>query len=77
MELSIGQSRLLSRKRHTRWRILEERDLDQVYELGANSYICKPVDFEKFAEAVGHLGMYWVLFNELPPVVEAAKELAT
>ncbi len=54
----------------------EERDLDQVYELGANSYICKPVDFEKFADAVGHLGMYWVLFNETPPLKEAPKEMA-
>ena len=45
----------------------EERDLRDVYDLGANSYIYKPVDFEKFTEAIGHLGMYWVLFNELAP----------
>jgi two-component system response regulator len=44
----------------------EDRDLIAVYDLGANSYIHKPVDFEKFSEAIGHLGMYWVLFNELP-----------
>ncbi len=44
----------------------EERDLAQVYDLGANSYLHKPVDFEKFLEAVGHVGMYWVLFNEIP-----------
>jgi two-component system response regulator len=43
-----------------------EQDLADVYDLGANSYIHKPVDFDKFAEAIGHLGMYWVLFNELP-----------
>jgi two-component system response regulator len=55
----------------------EGRDLNAVYELGANSYIYKPVDFEKFTEAVGHLGMYWVLFNELPVVPDPAKELAT
>lgn len=54
----------------------EERDLDVVYDLGANSYICKPVDFDKFTEAIGHLGMYWVLFNETPPVRETAKEMA-
>jgi two-component system response regulator len=50
----------------------EERDLAEVYDLGANSYLYKPIDFEKFVEAVGHVGMYWVLFNELPaesPVV--------
>src|SRR3954470_24761858 len=52
----------------------QERDRNEVYDLGANSYICKPVDFEKFTEAVGHLGMYWVLLNELPPVHEAPKE---
>src|SRR6185436_351157 len=37
----------------------EERDLNEVYDLGANSYIYKPIDFEKFVEAIGRLGMYW------------------
>lgn len=51
----------------------EERDLNEVYDLGANSYIYKPIDFDKFIEAVGHLGMYWVLFNEMPSVREAVQ----
>jgi len=45
----------------------QECDIIEGYNLGANSYICKPVDFEKFTEAVGNLGLYWVLLNEPPP----------
>jgi two-component system response regulator len=45
----------------------EERDLAGGYELGANSYIVKPVDFKQFAEAVRQLGMYWLLLNQTPP----------
>jgi CheY-like chemotaxis protein len=44
----------------------EDRDLQEAYRLGANSYIVKPVDFAKFADVVGQLGMYWVLMNEVP-----------
>lgn len=46
----------------------EEQDLVASYDLGANSYIRKPVDFEKFVEVAGALGLYWLLFNEPPPV---------
>lgn len=47
---------------------MEERDRLQSYELGVNSYIVKPVDFDKFVEAVSELGFYWLLLNE-PPVL--------
>jgi len=45
----------------------EDRDRIEGYELGANSYVCKPVEFGRFTEAVGKLGLYWLLVNEAPP----------
>jgi len=48
----------------------EERDLVAGYSLGANSYICKPVDFLQFSEAIRQLGLYWMLLNERPPSVK-------
>lgn len=42
----------------------EERDIVNSYELGVNSYIVKPVDFEQFTEAVRQLGLYWLLMNQ-------------
>lgn len=44
----------------------EERDIVESYQLGVNSYIVKPVDFEQFTEAVRHLGLYWLLLNQPP-----------
>ena len=44
----------------------EENDIVSGYELGANSYIRKPVDFNQFTEAVRQLGLYWLLLNESP-----------
>lgn len=42
----------------------EERDIVESYNLGANSYVRKPVDIDQFMTAVGQLGLYWVLINE-------------
>jgi CheY-like chemotaxis protein len=44
----------------------EDKDILNSYALGANSYVRKPVDFDQFTEAVGKLGMYWLLVNEPP-----------
>ena len=45
----------------------EERDLISGYELGANSYVRKPVDFNEFLDAAKVLGIYWLMINQLPP----------
>ena len=45
----------------------EDKDLNESYRLGANSYIRKPVDFIQFTEAIKQLGLYWLVLNEPPP----------
>jgi two-component system, response regulator len=44
----------------------EQQDMIDGYDLGANSYIRKPVDFDRFSEAVRQLGLYWLVLNEVP-----------
>ena len=45
----------------------EDEDVVKSYQLGANSYIRKPVEFDRFAEAVNNLGLYWLVLNQRPP----------
>lgn len=44
----------------------EERDILESYNLGVNSYIVKPIDFEQFTQAVRDVGLYWLLLNQFP-----------
>lgn len=45
----------------------EEQDLVRSYELGANAYVVKPVDFQQFADSMKQLGCFWAILNEPPP----------
>ncbi len=45
----------------------EEQDIIKSYDLGVNSYIRKPVDFNQFSEAIKYMGLYWLVINEPPP----------
>jgi len=44
----------------------EDPDIQTAYELGVNSYVVKPVNFDTFVDAVSHLGLYWLLVNQPP-----------
>jgi two-component system, response regulator len=54
----------------------EERDLVAAYNLGANSYIQKPVDFDQFRETVKNVGLYWLVTNQ-PVPTNGVQELVT
>ena len=47
----------------------EEKDITASYDLGANSFIRKPIDFKQFTEVIRQFGLYWLVFNEPPPQV--------
>jgi two-component system, response regulator len=47
----------------------QDQDLVKSYQLGINSYIQKPVEFEQFQAAIKHLGYYWLLLNQPPPLM--------
>ena len=44
----------------------EERDMVEGYHFGANSFICKPIDYDQFIQAIEQLGRYWLMLNETP-----------
>lgn len=48
----------------------EEKDLAETYDLGVNGYVVKPVGFDKFMDAIRHIGLFWILTNEPPPKIE-------
>ncbi len=52
----------------------EERDIIAGYDLGANSYVRKPVDFTEFVQAIQQLGLYWLILNEPSPRLKTARQ---
>ncbi len=46
----------------------EESDIVESYQLGVNSYIVKPVDYEQFVQSIGQVGLYWVVINQPPRI---------
>ena len=53
---------------------IEERDISESYDSGANSYIRKPVDFIEFSEVLNAIGLYWLVMNEIPPAFKPSIE---
>jgi two-component system, response regulator len=51
----------------------EEKDMVESYRLGVNSYIVKPVDFDKFIDSVRDIGLYWLLLNQQPDIKNLMK----
>ena len=52
----------------------EDKDLTRAYELGANSYVVKPVDFQQFADVSKQLGYYWLMINQQPTLPAGSDE---
>lgn len=52
----------------------ELADVIRSYQLGANAYVVKPVDFQKFSEALEGIGQFWTLWNELPPEAASSRQ---
>jgi hypothetical protein len=55
----------------------EQRDLLETYKLHINSYIQKPIDFDRFQDVVEQLGLYWLVVNQAPPAENFAQTSAT
>ncbi len=53
----------------------KESDITESYGLGTNSYIVKPVDFDKFTETAREFGSYWLLVNQAPPEPASPKDV--
>jgi CheY-like chemotaxis protein len=53
---------------------IQDRDLEECYRLGVNSYIQKPVDLKKFQDTVRQFGIYWLMVNQAPPTTSASKK---
>jgi CheY-like chemotaxis protein len=51
----------------------EDKDILDTYQLGANAYVVKPVDFQQFVSAIKELGLFWAVINEPPPVQRQEK----